>query len=1015
MKNISLTINGVLLDRLTVAEKLQEMLDGQEKRTRLDDSDGMIYVFSKDCKESFVNKNPYLDFDLIMVDVRGKITAIHTMRRATIPADLPAGKPSEEGHGKYPEYYSPTPYRYVFELKSGLARRIGATVGERLDVDYAQLYPFRNAENIRYAFQLKKVIFKQDWIAPLLMRMKEVLSRHDAVRELILDFIGGRHDIHELISAGWSHLVGIDTEESKNFWFQKEIRSGQQRSCARLCLSDRGHFRYLYFLRLEQDGAYLPVNENVSFDAEVQLLHDDLERSLLEKPTQTIEKELAKFVPNPQNTPAGEEWSENQAKFHIWAGEFSRLQKKSRYYNYRLLYGMLRFENFCDDDSVLKVPLAVAAKLEERWAMAKLITLSLTRASESKNPDFWNNLGFALDHMNEKEAALYCFGNAWNLKTDMLYAKNLWLMGLAIVPNLLRMRNWNSLFPIASAMLSAIPDTVTVKLQVEVLCLVGLIFESRDDSEEAADYYRAARQIYQEKNKEQTDSLRWDFPILYQALMRTTRMTDEKTCRRYVEAQLETFPKTPLEAGFDGRLPVDYVEGNGHGDHWSSVVKPEIFESAKFFETMIQEGELVSQGIDLPGYERGEDSFKRGIGFRYSKKNDSNSPLESYFLVGVTADGDSRQFASAFPVFRKGCGGSIIRPLRSLNVWSNAIEATAVFDLKENRNSLAFFLPNYCDEFLRLKTDTAYRIELGAFAYYVDLFQEQEFTIKRGYMLEEEKMRLRQAGKDDNIDSVKLHMTRDFCNITRSFSGWEDDISLVAPIERIEEFMFLGTRCLLLWLKFDERGAGMTLPVFLREGNLAEGYSPHVGDVVSCSCWLQGWVHEAHALGNAGGIQESEDEHDDACFDFANVLPCGVKGTDYDLDLFAFRALTQKGKAEALCRCTEALPGDADFSCRVNGSVKFVKVMTGYFKNEEECRSAWKKFRRQVAPRPDGRTVCLLSVVGINQDGEHYRIFYNGFSRLNPSVEREDFELDLDAEPDSGTLRTSVGREKDEK
>ena len=78
MKNISLEINGVLFDQLTVAENYRDLVDGQENKTRIADREGMVYVFSKDCMQGFVNENQHLEFDIIMVDSRGRITAIHT-------------------------------------------------------------------------------------------------------------------------------------------------------------------------------------------------------------------------------------------------------------------------------------------------------------------------------------------------------------------------------------------------------------------------------------------------------------------------------------------------------------------------------------------------------------------------------------------------------------------------------------------------------------------------------------------------------------------------------------------------------------------------------------------------------------------------------------------------------------------------------------------------------------------------------------------------------------------------
>ena len=48
MKNISLEINGVLFDKLTVAENYQEMTEGLKNKMQIDADEGMIYVFGSD-------------------------------------------------------------------------------------------------------------------------------------------------------------------------------------------------------------------------------------------------------------------------------------------------------------------------------------------------------------------------------------------------------------------------------------------------------------------------------------------------------------------------------------------------------------------------------------------------------------------------------------------------------------------------------------------------------------------------------------------------------------------------------------------------------------------------------------------------------------------------------------------------------------------------------------------------------------------------------------------------------
>ena len=640
MKNIPLKINGVRFDKLMIAENYKDMYGGHEDMTSIDEFGGIAYVFDSDCKAPFVNKNPYFDLDVIIVDSHEMITSVHTMKKAV----LTEGESAREHRPKCPEYSSPAPYRYAFELKAGMAERIGAKAGERLEVDYLQLYPFRNAEKIRYAFQQKKVVPRTDWIEPLLRRMENITAMPDPVRDLNIEFAGGRHDREKLLASGWILLDGIDTARSGSLWFQKMVHTGERHSCARLCLSGPGHFRYLYFLRLADDGSYLPSDEVSGFGPAVQVIRPDLVRSQIRQVPQSIEEELKIILSDGlENQPMKAEWNETQKKYYIWSREFARKGKICKYLQYRFLNGMLRFEDFCTFDCALSGPLCAAADLGYRWAMAKLVILSLTHVSDSSDPGFWNDLGYALDRLDEKEAAFYCFANAWNQTLDVFYANNLWLAGKEIIPEMLKKQDLIPLFSVASMMLSAISDKATVKEQLEVLCIVGLIYEKQGDFSEADDYYYDAYDIYKRNgnNDKSLFALRQDFPVLFQALMRHG-MDDKKLQRAYAEEQLKVFPQTPLEVGYDGRLPVEYVEGDGHGDHWDCMVARDRTEDAeKFFGTMIRNGKMDFKGIEIPAYEMGKGCFKRGLGYRYSAEDDSASPVDSCFIVGEKPKGDA--------------------------------------------------------------------------------------------------------------------------------------------------------------------------------------------------------------------------------------------------------------------------------------------------------------------------------------------------------------------------------------
>ena len=244
-------------------------------------------------------------------------------------------------------------------------------------------------------------------------------------------------------------------------------------------------------------------------------------------------------------------------------------------------------------------------------------------------------------------------------------------------------------------------------------------------------------------------------------------------------------------------------------------------------------------------------------------------------------------------------------------------------------------------------------------------------------MLEEEKRRLRKEGKDDNIASVKVVMPEDTCMIHRSLSGWKHDVSIIAKIERMDDFVFMGRKCVKITLAFDERGGYARLPVFMARKTFGE-YVPAVGDCVECNGWLQGIV-----LGEAGNKEANgENQRDEENCDWTNGLLLASMGKNAELDMMVISAVRRRDGVKDIVRFHDALSCDPAFSCTVNGNSIFVKVLTGYFDREADCRKAVRKALLATPWRWHGRECRLAAVVGIRSqsDSDGYHIVYLGMA-----------------------------------
>lgn len=101
--------------RAEVADDDRERMRGLMFRSRMDDDQGMVFVFDRELPLSFWMKNTLIPLDMLYFDSRGRLVSIQH--------DVPPCRTA-----MCPSYPSDGPARYVLELNAGRARalQIGA-------------------------------------------------------------------------------------------------------------------------------------------------------------------------------------------------------------------------------------------------------------------------------------------------------------------------------------------------------------------------------------------------------------------------------------------------------------------------------------------------------------------------------------------------------------------------------------------------------------------------------------------------------------------------------------------------------------------------------------------------------------------------------------------------------------------------------------------------------------------------------------------------------------------------
>lgn len=105
-----------------LAQTIEEQTRGLMFRKYLEPNKGMLFIFQNETKHSFWMKNTFIPLDIIWLDSNKKVVFIN---KNTLPCQIeecPAITPTDNA-------------KYVLELNSGVADKIGLSVGDEIKID----------------------------------------------------------------------------------------------------------------------------------------------------------------------------------------------------------------------------------------------------------------------------------------------------------------------------------------------------------------------------------------------------------------------------------------------------------------------------------------------------------------------------------------------------------------------------------------------------------------------------------------------------------------------------------------------------------------------------------------------------------------------------------------------------------------------------------------------------------------------------------------------------------------
>ncbi len=105
---------------------------GLMHRDKLDDGRGMLFVFPDSNERSFWMKNCFFNIDLIFLDSRGTITAVHSMKTEDPKSEDESDFAYEN---RLNHYWSNGLARFAMEFQEGTNEKLGFKVNDKLNLD----------------------------------------------------------------------------------------------------------------------------------------------------------------------------------------------------------------------------------------------------------------------------------------------------------------------------------------------------------------------------------------------------------------------------------------------------------------------------------------------------------------------------------------------------------------------------------------------------------------------------------------------------------------------------------------------------------------------------------------------------------------------------------------------------------------------------------------------------------------------------------------------------------------
>ena len=787
--------------------------------------------------------------------------------------------------------------------------------------------------------------------AMLRREISAVLKEADPRLEWQHTFSGAKFDPGRLAELGWFEVARDD----RGAWLRKFNADGDGQSTEirvfisitntllDVLLFDNSPSRPVNELRM-------PVNENNPFILEqMKILKANIAAPLVDDPVWEVEQ-LAPGLTYDEETGKDLTRALKHTSFVLqMTEEFKDLHRPSLS---RLLAGASRWPEYWEHGAALAM--MALTGFQRGYRSEPIILLNAALKQDDDNSEFWNYTGCAFEQIGHERSALDCFIMA--VKHDpeeKLFQDNAWLMGKRSIRELLAEHDFRKALSLLDRLIQY-PGTSSEEDRGQVMAALGLCCEGLGLLEEAADRYGRALEL---------DS---DCLIARLGINRLNSLDGKARSRAFAD-QLGAFPETPGEAGINGMAPVEYVEGGVHGDHWEALIEDVEKFIPTFLPLMVEKG-IHGSSAEVPRETRVNGGWDRVSSFAYPKE----APLHGCALVAQVDGEDHFELVSAFPVYEEAPPLSLV--VSSLEEWENGIEGL-VRVRQVSGGTLCFFDPGYFKNRHLYKKDHSYDFSLAAFAYQIDLAEDQEFEVNEGPLVD---IKAREENKEP--EPVTLRLSREARILFPDF-GNMCEFEYMLPVNDVAWINFLGSEVCQISTCFDHDDHEQPLTLFVGK-HLLKDFTPTQGDAIEGLLWLQG-----HLKGTEGRpIPEKDETEPDS--PYGSMSWRRSMGEDSKRDIFetaSRSAVANRDGLKSYAAIRQRTEAEPHFVVEgLNGVRVLVHVVL--LDGEAADWDLVRQEKNEKATQYDGPLslyTIVLTGVRLKQVGKGYSIEYFGWDELD--------------------------------